>query len=83
MWRVGIGVVMHGPETAWNMRVNVLIVALMISWEFVILTLAHLNTESERDKNKVTELRKARQSHMGLLPYLRVTSGLEVGRKTQ
>lgn len=53
---------MHGPEMKWNMSFKIMI-ALLINWEFVILTLAHLNKDdAEVDTSRSNESLKAQQS---------------------
>lgn len=54
---------MHGLEIKLNMKVQMLMIALLINWEFVI-TVAHLNRDDAKiDTNRVNEsLQIAQQS---------------------
>ncbi len=69
---------MHGPEMKWNMSFKIMI-ALLINWEFVILTLAHLNKDdAEVDTNRSNESLKAQQSPADLERlYLRAADAHE------
>ncbi|XP_016398925.1 uncharacterized protein LOC107732169 [Sinocyclocheilus rhinocerous] len=70
---------MHGPEMTWNRSLKM--IALLINWEFVILTLAHLNKDdAEVVTNNVrsNESLKAQQSPADLERlYLRAADAHE------